>query len=65
MVMSNEICICEKGIRLIGLGNTLVSLWTGMWLDGGVVGALKLYSMQIVLCSVNCASNVMEGFFSN
>lgn len=29
----------------------------------GDVGALKLYSMQIVLCSANCASNVMEGFF--
>lgn len=47
MVMSNEICICEKGIRLIGLGNTLVSLWTGMWLDGGVVGALKLIQCKL------------------
>lgn len=36
LLMSNEICICEKGIRLIELGNTLVSLWIGMWLDGGM-----------------------------
>lgn len=36
LLMPNEICICEKGIRLIELGNTLVSLWIGMWLDGGM-----------------------------